>query len=140
MRTTAPDVLARRLTTEQVHELLFPGRRIARPQPAVSDLVARAIEDTDFLADVTPGGDLEMLAANAADQAAEQWEADVGDGGIITLELLLEVRAALLRTAAETLAQREQDRIDAMADAIEAGDLDQQGEPLTYGIYRWADR
>ena len=118
---------------------LPPGS--ARLAPTVADLVARAIADTDFLNDLVPNCGLTALACDACDMAIDAWEAanDVPVGATdVPARTINDVRAALIAHGSAALHTAERDAIDARADAIEAGDIDRDGNAIGYAAYRSA--
>ena len=110
----------------------------AAAQPTLGELVGRAVEDTDFLGDIDRDPHiLAAVAANAAEAAEELWEEEHGwplHG--VPLALIQDVTAALIQYANDLFAAEDEARAEARLDAIEAGDLDQDGEPISYPRYR----
>lgn len=113
--------------------------------PTVADLVARALADTAFLADLAGSRDPDLFgdADAAATEAAERWEMELGGaaaiGGLVPAPLIADAAAALAARGAVWLREREIDRLDALADAIQAGDI-RRGHPVGYDSYRSAAR
>ena len=99
----------------------------AAAQPTLGELVARAVEDTDFLGDIDR--DPHILAAVAA-SAAETAPHSVPHA------LIQDVTAALVQYARDLFAAADEARAEAWLDAIEAGDLGAGGEPIPYPTYR----
>ncbi len=110
---------------------------VTRILPTVADLVARAVADCEFLPQLDcRDPDVMAAAADAADEAAELWEADHDAAGAVPHALILDARHALALRGEAWLAAREADAADALLDAIEAGDLDRHGHTIPYPIYR----
>lgn len=99
----------------------------------VAGLVALALAETDFLADLDPAT-LADNAANSADLAADITEDRTGIA--VPHALISDARQALAERGYTILAAREQAEIDARRDGQEAGDLDAAGEPIPYPNYR----
>lgn len=106
------------------------------PSDIAAELADLAWRETDFLGDLTPAADLEHLVANAIDQAADIYADRLGDTcPSIPLAVLLCARKLLTARANGELAAREQAAADALADAIEAGDLDRDCNFIPYPRY-----
>jgi hypothetical protein len=87
------------------------------------DLLVVAIHDTDFLGDLRDDDTLPDVVAAAVSLAAEIWlDRSVG---AIPPHMLAAARAELQAQARAIFT-------DALADAIEAGDRDVDGEPIPY--------
>jgi hypothetical protein len=110
--------------------------------PTVADLVSRAVADTDFLRALAAERDPDVLAAaaDAADEAAEQWETEHGAivGKSVPHMLIVDARHALAARGEAWMADRQADAADALRDSIEAGDRDRQGAPVGYAMHRSA--
>jgi hypothetical protein len=138
------------LSSDPLATLAAAARRRAATyaMPTVAELVALAVHDTDFLGDLTP--DTAALAADCADQAAEQWEearaaeraaaaAEQGEDardelpGTVAPELVLAARGVLRGLADALVSFGEVDAANALSDAIESGDVDADGNAVAYG-------
>lgn len=118
---------------------LPPGS--ARLMPTTADLVARAIADTDFIGDLVPHADLQHLAADATDMAIDAWEAsnDLPIGATdVPAVTIIATRRLLISHAEHLLRTAECDALDAAADALQAGDIDRNGNAMPYPTYRGA--
>lgn len=108
------------------------------PFPCAATLVESAIgnEDCDFFRSISHYPDvMEAEAANAAEWAADLWEVENADCFAVPQSLIAEVTAELIARGNAMLAEREQAAADALADGIESGDLDADGEPVPYDRY-----
>jgi hypothetical protein len=112
----------------------------AAAQPTLGELVGRAVGGTDFLGDIDRDPHiLAAVAANAAEAAQELWEEDNGWPLYgVPLALIQDVTAALIQYANDLFAAEGDAPAEARLDAIEAGDRDQDGEPISYPRYRSA--
>ena len=98
-------------------------------QPGMHEIIARAIVDTDFLAELVPNAtrhDIETTARIAADQACEAWEGIFGYPPATVSDRVRDAAiAALIRHASIVLAHVEAEVSDALenaiADAADAG-------------------
>ena len=128
-------------------EIIDLERRIAAyraphssAQPTLGELVGSVVEGTDFLGDIDIDRDphvLAAVAANAAEAARELWEEEHGwplHG--VSLALIQDVAAALIKYANDLFAAEHDARVEAQLDAIEAGDLYQDSEPISHPRYR----
>jgi hypothetical protein len=111
----------------------------ARLLPTVADLVARAVADGDFYGDIAPDSDLLTVAAEYTDRGIDTW-ADDNDvlANTVPVYLWLAARAVLSNLASALLRHTETAEADARADAIEAGDMDHDGNPIPYDTCRSA--
>jgi hypothetical protein len=108
--------------------------------PTIAELVAHATADGDFFNDVTPSCDALSVAADYADIGAERWEDEHDEmPGTVAPDLILAARAVLLNLVNDLLHRAECDAIDALADAIQAGDADRDGNTTPYPTYRGAE-
>jgi hypothetical protein len=107
-------------------------------QPTLSELVGRAVEDTDLLGDIDRDPHiLATVAASAADAAAEQWGDDHGwrpQG--VPLAVIHDVTAALIQFARDLFAAEDEARAESRLDAIEVGDTDAEDNVIPYPRYR----
>lgn len=114
---------------------------LQRTMPTVSDLISRALLDTEFVAETPLGTTQHQLfraATIATNQAAEAAEEEGGHaiGASVPAIIRHTVTLHLIHTAharheADELAER-----DALLDAIEAGDCGRDGVALSYVSYR----
>ena len=98
------------------------------PQPSTYELIARALVDTDFLAEIVPCAthhDLATAARVATDQACEAWEADIGlpPGQIVSDPVREAAIVALTRHGSKVVASVESEIETYIADAIGCGEL-----------------
>jgi hypothetical protein len=105
----------------------------AHPLPTVAELIKLAIAESDFIGDL----DHATLAANAEnsiDLICELWEE--AHGVSVPLRTVVAARRALFERGWVILCRREMEAADALADGIEAGDLDAAGNAIPYDQYR----
>ena len=125
------------LSSDPAATLADAARRRDATQPTVSELVALAITGTDFLGDITTSCDTMALAAEYADQAAERWEDARGVlFGTVLPERIDAARCELRDLAESVLGDAAEGLSYARIDSIEAGDLDDDGNPIPYETYR----
>jgi hypothetical protein len=111
--------------------------------PTVAEVVALAITETEFRAE-TPNGttprEIYRAATIATNQAAESWEEVAGVPIGATVPDTIRHPAAMRLVDLANARHREADKqaADALLDAIEAGDLDEAGEPIPYPLCRSA--
>jgi hypothetical protein len=106
--------------------------------PSTADLVARALADTDFLAEIrADSANIRDSADIAIEVAAVAWEEshDAGPGALIPSHWITAARDALIDAGHDLLARDEADAIVARLDSIDAGDIDADGEPVPYDRY-----
>ena len=134
-----------RITPPVDDEIVELERRIATfrathaaVQPTLGELMRHAVEGTDFLGDIDRDPQvLAVVAANAADVAAEQWEEDQGwplQG--VPRAVIRDVTAALIQYARDLFVAEDEARAEARLDAIEAGDTDADDNVIPYPRYR----
>jgi hypothetical protein len=127
---------------------VIPARRertetVKIQMPTVAEVVALAITRTEFIRE-TPNGttprEIYRAATIATNQAAESWEEDVGVPIGATVPDAIRHPVALRLVDIANTRHREADKAaeDALLDAIEAGDLDEAGEPIPYDLCRSA--
>lgn len=107
--------------------------------PTVAELVAIAIAQTDFAAEIrADADDIRNFADIAIEQAAEIWECDNGCTllQMVPSQLTSLAREALIDAGLDLLGLAAAAAEDALRDAIESGDLDADGEPIAYPTYR----
>ena len=104
--------------------------------PTVSDLLHLAVTETDFAGDLHPDT-LEANCATSIDLAALIWE-ERHDDIPVPLSLIQWARCALLLEAEAMLRDRETHAEAERLDAIEAGDIDADGQWIPYDTYHGA--
>jgi hypothetical protein len=122
--------------TQSLHDLVRPAAS-TQHQIDITDLCAIAIAHTDFIGDLDAAA-LVDNAANSADLAADIWT-DAHDQPV-PLAVIVAARLLLVEHGYLLLCEREQAEIDALADGVEAGDLDRDGAPIPYPIYKEIDQ
>lgn len=108
----------------------------AEGKALVDELLRRVLADTDFLADLTP--DLDLLESNVSNSvwlAADIW-ADAHGDRTVPLPIVEAARAELTQQAHDMLRDQAEMAFDARYDAMQAGDVDADGEPIPYPTYR----
>ena len=137
-RVTPPDAAIDAEIIDLERRLAAYRATHAAAQPTLGELVGRAVEDTDFLGDINRDPQiLAAVAANAAETAEELWEEEHGwPPHSVPPALIQDVIAALIQHARDLFAAEDEAGDEARLDAIEAGDLDQDGEPISYPRYR----
>jgi hypothetical protein len=114
-----------RITPPVDAEIVELERRIAMfrathaaVQPTLGELMRHAVEGTDFLGDIDRDAQiLAVVAANAADVAAEQWEEGHSwprEG--VPLALIHDVTAALMQYARDLFAAEDEARAEVRPD------------------------
>lgn len=104
-------------------------------QPLPNDLVARALCDTDLLADIKPTDtieDIQYHVAGAAEEAASAWEDEAGmPRHHVSEELLASAKEVLIVRAVAAVTKREAALNDAVTAAIADGVV-QVAQPYFY--------
>jgi hypothetical protein len=138
VRATPPDAAIDAETIDLERRIAAYRATHAAAQPTLGELVGSAVQGTDFLGDIDRDPHiLAAVAANATEAAVELWEEEHGwplHG--VPLALIQDVTAALIQYANDLFAAEDEARVEAWLDAIEAGDLDRDGEPISYPRYR----
>lgn len=112
--------------------------------PTVSELVATAIDHTDFDGEAagttTTTREMYRAATIATNQAAESWEEAAGlpIGATVPDSIRNAVALALVRRAEAAQERAIEDSEAAFQNAVAAGDLDHDGNPVAYDFCRSA--
>lgn len=103
--------------------------------PTISDLLHLAVTETDFTGDLTDDQRLlEINVENSIDLASDIWS-DRNNGATVPLSLIQWARCALLLEAEAMLADREAHAEAELADDIEAGNRDRDGNVIPWERY-----
>lgn len=113
--------------------LVFPPPEVEPADAIAAGLAAMAAQRTDFQGDLTATLNLTQLARASLEAAADLW---AGEHGYRPHPHVIDAATPfLVSDGLALLHRRDQAERDAQLDAIEAGDLRQDGSPIPYARY-----